>query len=99
MEDVNILSLSISKSSDEKDYTINVDDNGIRSIFYQNLRVAQYTPSTGDWMFGDYNMSKINETLENHYQFLQVIIKALKEHDKLLVEFIPSAEGGIWNVA
>ena len=39
LEDVNILSLSISKSSDEKDYTISVDDNGVLSIFYQNLRV------------------------------------------------------------
>ena len=86
LEDVNILSLSISKSSDEKDYTISVDDNGVLSIFYQQLRIAQYTPSTGDWVFGDYSMSKIDETLENHYQVLQVIIKALKEHDILVDE-------------
>ena len=86
LEDVNILSLSLSKSSDDKDYTISVDDNNCLNIYYNELRIAQYTPSTKDWVFGDYSMSKIDETLENHYQVLQVIIKALKEHDILVDE-------------
>ena len=78
LEDVNILSLSLSKSSDEKDYNISVDDEGVLNIYYKELRIAQYTPSTSDWLFGNYSMAKIDETLENHYQVLQVIINALK---------------------
>ena len=84
LEDVNILSLSLSKSSEEKDYTISVDEEGVLSIFYKELRIAQYIPSTSDWTFGEYSLAKIDETLENHYQVLQVIIKALKEHDILV---------------
>ena len=85
LEEVNILSLSISKGSNDKDYPISVDDNGILNIFYKELRIAQYNPSTSDWVFGEYSMSKIDETLENHYQVLQVIIKALKD-DGILVD-------------
>ena len=86
LEDVNILSLSISKDSEEKDYTISVNDEGFLNIYYKELRIAQYIPSTGDWVFGNYSMSKIDETWENHYQVLQVIIKALKDAGILVDE-------------
>ena len=42
LNDVNVLMLSVSKNSDEKDYTFTVDEQGNLNLFHRDLRVAEY---------------------------------------------------------
>ena len=79
LEDVNIVILSLGKNKDTKDYTLCVDDQGNLNLFKDDLRVAQYMPSTNDWIFGTYSLKDFDTTLENHYQVLQKIIQTLKD--------------------
>lgn len=79
LEEVNIVLLSLGKNKDTRDYTICVDEQGILNIFKDELRIAQYLPSTNDWIFGTYSLKDFDTTLENHYQALQKIIQTLKD--------------------
>ena len=89
LEDVNVLMLSLSKNNESKDYTCVVDEQGNLNVFRDEgsessgtsspLRIAQYMPSTNDWVFGSYSLKEIDTTLENHYQVLQKIIQVLKD--------------------
>ena len=79
LEDVNVLMLSLSKNSEEKDYTCVVDEQGNLNLFRHEIRIAQYLPSTNDWILANYSLKDFDTTLENHYQALQKIIQALKD--------------------
>ena len=79
LNDVNILSLSIGKSADEKSYTFIVDEQENLNLFHNDLRIGQYLPSTGDWVLANYSLKEIDATLENHYEALVKIKEILKE--------------------
>lgn len=79
LDDVNIVQLSISKNTDEKDYTLTVDDQCNLNLDKNELRVAQYLPATNDWILANYSLKEIDKTLENHYVVLQKIIQVLKD--------------------
>ena len=79
LNDVNILTLSLGKSADERNYTIVVDEQGSLNVYKEDLRIAQYIPGSNDWIFASYSMKDIDTTLENHYQALTKIKDILKQ--------------------
>ena len=80
LEDLNIVSLSLGQTVNEKDYTISVDSNSNLNIYKDDLRIGQYLAGTNDWIFASYSLKDIDTILENHYDALtklkQVLIDA-----------------------
>ena len=80
LEDVTVKTASLGQSLDTKLYTFNVDDQGCLNIWYNTTtRIAQYLPTTSDWIFHNLSISEIDETLENHYLAITKIKEVLKE--------------------
>lgn len=90
LNDVNVLMLSVSKNSDEKDYTFTVDEQGNLNLFHRDLRVAEYLPGSNNWVFSSYSLKEIDDTLENHYQCLLKIKDILKDAGLITSDGSPS---------
>ena len=79
LNDVNIIQLSLSKSGDDRDFSIYVDEQGNLNIFHNDLRIGQYLVGTNDWVLSNISLKEIDTTLDNHYQCLVKIKEILKD--------------------
>ena len=70
LEDVNIVSLSLGQTVNDKEYTISVDSNSKLNIYKGDLLIGQYLAGTNDWIFASYSLKDIDTILENHYDAL-----------------------------
>ena len=80
IEDVNIISLSLGQTLDDKEYTLCVDSESNLNIYKGELRIAEYLAASNDWVLAGYSVKDIDTILENHYDALvkmkQVLVDA-----------------------